>query len=579
MQFKVDKNSISYQIKELLAQVAGVKIAEICLEHPESLEHGDYSSNFALAKFENVKCQSSNVKSPMDLAEKIAAKLPKVDFLEKVEVVSPGFINFFLSPKWLSKQLPPVLKEDGGFGKLTIAHGKKIMVEFAHPNTHKQFHLGHLRNVCLGESISRILGALGDQVIRANYQGDVGLHIAKALWALAKLKTKNEKLKTLDKKIKFLAEAYAAGNKAYEEDEKAKQEIIKINEQLYGRDQAVMPLYQETRQWSLDYFDRIYQRLGTKFNRLYFESEVAELGKKLVLQRLDKVFAKSQGAIIFDAEKYGLHNRVFINSLGFPTYEAKDMGLGQLQFQEYQPDLIVHVVGPEQSGYFQVVFKALESVVPASKAKEYHRVYGWVRLKKGKMSSRSGQVVTAEWLLDEAKKRLLKVFKMKPEIAEQVAVGAVKYSMLKLEPQTELVFDIDESLSLAGNSGPYLQYTFVRAKSVLENAKFQISNDKLKFTFRRNPVKRAIQNLKLNTEELMILRTIYKFPEVVREAGKKYAPNLIANYLFDLAQKFNLFYNKHRIIGNDFRLALTTAVAQVLQNGLDLLGIQTPEKM
>ncbi|MBL7159569.1 arginine--tRNA ligase [Candidatus Microgenomates bacterium] len=591
----VDKGSIVCQLQELVWRAAsefdeGLKVEDIHLEHPQEESHGDYSANIAMAMFaQTFKPEGFKIKSPLDLAKLIVKNLPKTDYLEKVEVVPPGFINFWLSKAYLATSIIQIIKEKEMFGRSGKLGKQKIMVEFAHPNTHKPFHIGHLRNITLGESIVRILEANGVKVIRTNYQGDVGLHIAKCLWAIKKQKTDNKKLKTLDEKIEFLGKAYAEGNKAYEEDEKAKEEIIKINGQIYNQDPKIIPLWQETRQWSLDYFDRIYKRVYSKFDRLYFESEVVS-GKEVAKEAVKKgILKESEGAIIFDGEKYGLDTRVFINSLDFPTYEGKELRLSQLEFSEFgEIDKCIHVVGPEQTSFFKVTFKVEELLDSEKfKDKQYHLVYGWVKLKKGKMASRLGNVVLGEWLIDEVKKRLLKEFKMSDEVAEIVTVGAVKYSFLKFSPSREIVFDIDESINMEGDSGPYLQYAYARARSVLRKSEIRNSKSETNSKFK-------IRNSKLNKEEIAVLRTLYKFPEVVKEAGKNYAPNLICNYLFDLAQKFNGFYNKHSIINakcqnpndkykdedlRDFRLALTIATAQVLQNGLNLLGIKALEKM
>ena len=623
MKFKmVDKTSIVYQLQELVWQAGkkfdqGLKLGDVQIEHPENEGYGDYASNFALAKFEALTTHNSQLTTPLDLAQFIARLLKEerelrfANTIEKIEVAPPGFINFWLSKEYLMSQIEKIIKEKDGFGKLATFKGKKMMVEFAHPNTHKLFHLGHLRNISLGESIVRILEANGAEVVRANYQGDVGLHIAKCLYGIlqtqnAKRKTQNynsklKTLKTLNQKIEFLGKAYVQGNKAYEEDENAKQEIIKINEQIYNQDPKIMPLWQKTRQWSLDYFDRIYKRVDSKFDRFYFESEMVE-GKEMAQSAVEKgILKKSEGAIIFDGKKYGLDIRVFVNALGFPTYEAKELKLAELELAEFgKIDQCLHVVGPEQISFFKVTFKAEELLNPEKfKGKQHHLVYGWVRLKRGKMSSRAGKVVLAEWLIDEVKKRLLKEFKMSEEVGEKVAVGAVKYSFLKVSPRSEIAFDIDESINMEGDSGPYLQYTYARCRSVLRKA------DDYKDVIAQF-IARSSRELKFaNPEEMAILRTIYKFPEVVGEAGQNYAPNLICNFLFDLAQKFNGFYNKHRILqqgnkatrqqGNKeqkneiakernseirtFRLALTQATAQVIKNGLYLLGIKVLEKM
>jgi len=576
---------IAAKIKKDLTKILEelkLPVGNLVLEHPlrqaqGKQDHGDYSTNIAMVLFSQKK---NKVASPLDLAQQItsafrSAGLP--DYVTKIKVEKPGFINLWLKKKVLVKEIGKVLEEKESYG--LIKSGKtKIMVEFAHPNTHKQFHIGHLRNICLGESLSRILAANGNKVVRANYQGDIGLHVAKCLWALGK--SKRATPKSLDNKIAWLAKAYVKGNQAYEENEKAKKAIQELNQKIYGQDKQTKELWRKTRGWSLQYFDMIYQRLGVKFDRLYFESEVAEPGKQIVLKN-KKMFPKSEGAVIFPGEKYGLHTRVFINQAGLPTYEAKDMALAKLQFKEFNPQKIIHVVGPEQKAYFSVVFEALKQIMPASAKREYHLAYGWVRLKQGKMASRTGQTVLAEWLLDEVKKRLRKKFKMTNQVAEAVAVGAVKYSLLKFNPISEIAFDIEESINLEGNSGPYLQYTYARCQSVLKKRQ----SDKEPKSHSRFNFDPLVLGDSVSEEGRAVLRMFYKFPEVVREAGENYAPNLIGNFLFDLAQAYNLFYNRQPILKAEpqklveFRLALTAAVSQIIKNGLDLLGVETVEKM
>jgi len=562
---------ISQQIKKDLGKVCQklkINPSKLFLEHPADSQHGDYATNIAL------RCWQKEYHSPFDLAAKIvntwrSEGLPA--YLAKIEVAKPGFINLWLERDFLISQIDEVIKKK--YLRATAKEKKGIMVEFAHPNTHKQFHIGHLRNICLGEAICRLLEASGKPVCRVNYQGDVGLHVAKCLWGLLRFKKPNPR--SLGQKIELLGKAYIKGHRAYEEDSKAKTEIEKLNLQIYNQDKEIMKLWKETRSWSLEYFDQIYQRLGAKFDRLYFESQVAKEGKKIVLQNLKKkIFQKSEGAVIFPGEKYGLHNRVFINQKGLPTYEAKDIALAKKQFADFSPLKILHVVGPEQKGYFEVVFKALEKVFPKTTNKEFHLIYGWVRLKNGKMSSRTGEVVLGEWLLSEVKKILNRQFKMAEKIAEKVAIGAIKYSLLKFSPQSEIVFDINESINLEGDSGPYLQYTYARCQSVLAKSEIDLKKSELNLS---HPYPKP--------EEQAILRTVYKFPEVVQQAGEKFSPNLICSFLFDLAQKYNVFYNKHSILKADnkelirFRLFLTLAVSQVIKTGLNLLGIEAPEKM
>ncbi len=582
------------------------------VEVPEDPSHGEYTTNIAM------KLAGVWKKPPMDIAlqvveegkrqkakgkseehdhnikqkhQKTSVKESVFDILqdiEKVEVAPPGFINFFLTEAKLSSCISQVINEAERFGTMPKQKGR-VMVEFAHPNTHKAFHIGHLRNITTGEAMVRLLEAGGREVIRANYQGDVGMHIAKCLWAMQNLPDflpTRVAAKNVQEKVDFLGKAYAAGNKAYEDPsvdgKTAKKEIGEINKLIYAKDQKIYDLYRETRQWSLDYFSQIYKRVGSHFDRFYFESEVYASGKAAVLAGLTKgVFQESEGAIIFPGEKYGLHNRVFVTSEGNPTYEGKDMGLVGLQMAEYHPDLIIHIVGPEQASYFQVIFKAMELLFPETIGKQQHLIYGWVRLKHGKMSSRSGNVVLGEWLLDEAKKEVRKILEQsaseynkeqQEEIAEKAAIAAVKYAFLKVSTKSEIAFDFKESVNLEGDSGPYLLYTYARAKSVLRKAG---KTD--------HKVSKAI---KLNSEEKAVVRLLGQFPERVAEASNGYAPNLLCTYLFNLAQSYNLFYAKHSILGADnspevsqFRLGLTAGVAQVLKNGLYLLGIDTLAQM
>ena len=296
---------ISEKIKQLISEALG-ETQEIPLEKPAQKEHGDFATSIAL------KLAQESKKNPRELAEEIRAKLPESDLISKTEVAGPGFINFHLSKKALKEQITAEFKGD------SLA-GQKIMVEFAHPNTHKAFHIGHLRNICLGESLVRILESQGAEIFRANYQGDVGLHVAKCLWGYAQSEEPQD-LYTPQKKAEFLGKVYAIGGTKFEEDEQAKKEIYALNKQIYARDPEIMPLWEKTREWSLEYFEYSYKRLGSHFDGLFFESQVYELGKEIVEEYLKKgIFEESEGAIIFPGEKHGLHNRVFITGEGNPV--------------------------------------------------------------------------------------------------------------------------------------------------------------------------------------------------------------------------------------------------------------------
>jgi len=596
-------------------ETLGLTKTDFALEHPREMAHGDYSSNVAMRLFSksqdtnskdqtNSKSQISKLNNPREISEAIKKEIEKdlPDFLEKVEVAGLGFINFYLADKYLVEEMGKVVEEAQEFGQVRELFDKKLMVEYAHPNTHKQFHIGHMRNIALGESLCRIFEANGAKVIRTNYQGDVGLHVAKAIWGARKLGLPSDSA-SLSDKVTFLGKAYVEGNAAYEEDEKAKKQIQALNIAIYVADGSVKNVWEKTRSWSLEYFDWIYKRVYAKYDRLYFESEVAEQGKKASKEALKKgVLSRSQGAVVFLGEKHGVDTRVFLTKEDLPTYEGKELGLAALEFSEFgEIDKCIHVVGPEQKSFFEVTFKVEELLDPEKyKGKQKHFVYGYVQLKEGKMSSRKGNILTGEWLLDEAKKMIEKVLakgeysdKEKEEIAEMVAVGAVKHSMLRVAPIKNIAFDFGESVSFEGNSGPYLQYTFARAKSVLRKSQTSNNKDQTNSKSQIPNYKKLLESIKSdgvgNQEEKVILRLLYQFPEVVAEAGKEYAPHKICDYLFALSQAFNGFYNMHSILGSkkfkvsskqrDFRLVLTAAVAQVVENGLYLLGIKSPRKM
>ncbi len=546
----------------------GVENESILLDHPSDSQFGDLTTNIAFKLSKQLK------KNPYQIAQDIVKNLPKNDAVEKVEVVKPGFINFWIRDSQFIKPLEQFSHGEFIFPTFHFGKNKKLMIEFAHPNTHKLFHIGHLRNISIGESLVRILETVGNQVIRSNYQGDIGLHIAKCLWFI-KYKTTKEEFDTIRKapvhdRMTFLGKAYAAGQVAYD-DEQLKKQITQINGMIYKREGDVLDLWEETKKWSFDYLEEIYKRVYTKFDRLYPESEFDRRGIEICKTAEKKgVLKQSKGALVFDGTPYKLHTRVFINSLGYPTYEGKELALAEKEFSEFgELDKCIHVVTPEQTSFFQVTFKVEELLdVKKFKGKQFHLAYEWVKLKEGKMSSRTGNVIEAEWLIDKAKEKILGQFKCDKDTAEIIAIAAVKYSFLKNGVFSQIAFDFDESISLEGNSGPYLLYTYVRTQSILNKEKEY----------------RIPKEVTLNPQERMLAQSLSNYQEVVMIAAKNLSPNLIANYLFDLAQKFSLFYEKCPILKakeseKNLRLLLTSATAQVIRNGLYLLGIKTVKKM
>ena len=351
----------------------------------------------------------------------------------------------------------------------------------------------------------------------------------------------------------------------------------------------IYELYVKGRSWSLEYFEQIYARLGTKFDGYYPESVVGEIGYKYVLDNLGSVFEKSEGAIIYKGEKVGLHTRVFINKHNLPTYEAKELGLAPKKYEDFKYDESIIVTGNEINEYFKVLISALKEINPKLGNATLHLGHGMVRLPEGKMSSRTGKIVTAEEILDEVKSMVFKILEKsdvteseKESIAEKVAIGSIKYSFLKTGIGQDIIFDFDKSLSLEGNSGPYLQYTYARTQSVGKKA---LGTRQKALDFQK--LMPSPYSLVPNSEEIALLRTFTHFSDIISMSAKNYSPNLLCNYLYDLAQKFNLFYNMHGILEqrtkdkeqSNFRLALTSATGQVLKNGLYLLGIEAPGRM
>ncbi len=611
------REAIISSLEDVLKDL-GITGVESRLELPKDLSHGDYTSNIALAIF-----SKSKVRTAMELAEKIADDLRfeirDLRIIEKIDVVKPGFINFWLSKDFLISQLGALggEKKIDGIEESHVAL-QKIMIEYADPNTHKEMHIGHLRTLLTGEAIARILESRGNKVFRANYQGDIGSHVAKALYGIKKLMLEDgltlekiNKWKNLEK-AHFLGRGYIRGNQDYETH---KEEIDKINKELYeivlsnSRNlSSLSRLYLRSRKWSLDYYDDFYKEFYVKFDRLFFESEVAFCGRKIVEENVDKIFKNSEGAIIFSGEKYGLHTRVFVTKQGYSTYEGKEMCLAFKQYEAFPFDKNIHVVASEQAGYFKVVFKALELLDSEKfKGKEFHLSMGMVNIVGMKISSRTGQILRVDELIEgvrEGIKSLIKEGRIetkdREKILEQIAVGAIKYSMLRVGVLKNVEFDIQKSISLDGDSGPYLQYAYARTQSVLSKVKTQ--NSKLKTTAQSLKLKDEewVKNYELNDQELDLLRVMYRFDEVIKEAADKFSPNILCGYLFDLAQRFNLFYQKYRILEagsvgineehprdvienaveiREFRLALTSGVGKIIREGLYLLGISAPEEM
>lgn len=566
------------QLQNYLKNITG---DEWSLQATADEKFGDYSSNLAF------RLGKARKMAPMAVAESLAKELAKKDggkFFARVVAAAPGFINFMLQPAMFHEELRTVLKLKNKYGRNNTLKTEKTIVEYTDPNPFKEFHIGHLMSNTIGEALSRIVEWNGAEVKRACYQGDVGMHVAKAVWGWAQTEKNGffpdvpfEKW-TLEARVNFWGGCYKKGSAAFDLGREEAKEIAEINRKIYeGSDKTIVDIYAKGKQTSLDYFEQIYKKLGTKFDYKFFESETGVYGKEIVEDGIKKgIFEKSEGAIVFKGEKYGLHTRVFINSEGLPTYEAKELGLAGIKYKKYAYDKSIVITGNEVDEYFKVLLKAMELIFPELAKKTLHLSHGMLRLPTGKMSSRTGDVITAEALIAEVEKMVAAKIKdrdlaekEKAVIGEQVAVGALKYSILKQAIGGNIIFDFEKSISFDGDSGPYLQYAHTRALSILERAKQEKVRASLAFAPK---------------EVSEIERMICRFPEVVERAGKEYAPNYLVTYLTELARSFSAYYAKVKVVDSadeysPYKLALTSAFGQVMENGLEILGISAPEEM
>ena len=536
------------KIRKIIGEEIGGETPPIL--RPPHMAHGDYA-----------------VFVGMDRAEQVAGAIRNElgDLVSKVEIAKPGFVNITLSREAVTFAVAEAAKTaQGGSPNASQSEafrGKKVMVEYSNPNAFKEMHVGHLVGTVVGESLSRLVENTGAEVARDTFGGDIGPNVAKALWGLQKNKINEPTM------AQEIGEAYTGGSNAYESDPKAKEEIDALNQAIYeGSDKELMEMWRKGRDVSMEEFRRIWRLLGTKFDFEFFDSDTTETGLRVVNDGLNKgIFEKSDGAIIYNGEKKGVHTMVFITSHDTPTYEAKDIGLAFLKEERWPSDKVIIVTGNEQTGRFKTILSALAELAPMLAVKTEHVATGFLKLASGKMSSREGNVITASEFIKEVVEKAGKK-NADPFIAEQVAVGAIKYMILRQAPGSDIIFDEEKSLSLEGDSGPYLQYALVRAKSVLAQA-----------------VSSKQKTVSEDSEEpYKIERIILHFPEVTARSARELAPNLLVNYLTELAGEWNSFYAQERIIGGEnetHKLLVARAFVSTMTNGLTLLGIPAPDKM
>jgi len=560
------KNELQQAIAQIASKLYGFE-DRVELSRPDS-QFGDFATNIAL------QLSKTAGQNPRQIAEALAAELRTglADKLSEVSIAGPGFINLHLTDAALA-----ALAEQAPARPLL---GKTVVVEYSDPNPFKPLHAGHLYTTLVGDMIARLNEVAGAKVIRINYGGDVGMHVAKNMWAIVKHLGGElpEKLAEVDQAERpaWLGARYVEGNNAYEDDEAAKTEIVAMNKRIYelhtdsDTSSPLARIYQTCRQWSYDYFATLYEQLEVvSFDRYIAESEVTPLGLATVKEQLAKgVYEQSDKAVIFDGEKYGLHARVFINSEGLPTYEAKDVGLSLTKWRDYNFDESIIITANEQMQYMQVVIASIAQFAPEAAQRTKHLVHGVVKLQGGqKMSSRKGNVVTALEILEAARQAGAENNSDRTNPNQETILAAVKYAFAKNRMGTDIAYDPKDSVALEGNSGPYLQYAHARARGILLKA---------------GATEDEVADTKLQADERTLLLKISEYHEAVDKAVADSMPHHICSYLYELAQTFNRFYENNHVVGDPrqaLRVRLVEQYADTLKAGLGMLGIVAPNRM
>ncbi|MGM9739277.1 MAG: arginine--tRNA ligase [Candidatus Cryptobacteroides sp.] len=515
-----------------------------------------------------------------------------------------GFLNISFSPLYWNELFTDILS-DKDFGQLPST-GQNIMVEFSSPNTNKPLHLGHIRNNLLGDSVSRLLKACGNNVMKVTLVNDRGVHICKSMLAWLKVGNGITPENSGKKGDHLVGDCYVAFNDIYKNEvdglvaggmskDQAEKEAPSLKEahdmlvKWEEGDKEVRDLWKTMNGWVMDGFDKTYRELGISFDKTYFESETYLLGKELVQKGLDMgVFVKDpDGSVWCDLTADGLDRKLLLRSDGTSVYMTQDLGTAERRFSEYKLDSHVYVVGNEQNYHFQVLKLILGKLGFKWADDIFHLSYGMVELPEGKMKSREGTVVDADDLLEqmyeEARKTSEESGKLadmsdeeKNQLYKMIGLGALKYFIIKVDPKKTMLFNPKESIDFNGNTGPFIQYTHARIKSILRKADDQGISHK---------AADVLASIEPSAKETRLIKLLSTFPAKVAEAGAAYSPAVIANYAYDIAKEFNQYYHDTRILQEEdqdvrrFRLVLIQTVAEVLVKAMDILGIQLPERM
>lgn len=607
---------ISIETKIAEAVITGIKVL-YGQEVPEKMvqlqeTRAEFEGNLTLVVFPFLKISR---KKPEDTAQEIGQYLVENvnDVVSRFNVVK-GFLNLVISPALWIKMLEDINGEKKfGFKPIT-EDSPLVMIEYSSPNTNKPLHLGHVRNNLLGWALANVMEANGNRVVKTNIVNDRGIHICKSMLAWLKYGNGETPESTGKKGDHLIGDYYVSFDKHYREEvkelatkfvtegmneeaaiEKAKQEaplMIEAHEMLVKwehNDPEVRALWRKMNEWVYAGFDETYKALGVGFDKIYYESDTYLEGKEKVEEGLQKGFfyRRDDNSVWADLTKEGLDEKLLLRSDGTSVYMTQDIGTAKLRFQDYPIDKMIYVVGNEQNYHFQVLSILLDKLGFKWGKDLVHFSYGMVELPNGKMKSREGTVVDADDLIATmvADAREMSADKMKKlegltekeanEIARIVGMGALKYFILKVDARKNMLFNPEESIDFNGNTGPFIQYTYARIRSILRKA----SAEGIEV-----PVTLPVE-AELSDKEISLIQHLNGFTTAVRQAGIDYNPSCIANYCYELVKEYNQFYHDFSVLKEEnqnkkiVRLALSEAVGKVVRNGLGLLGIEVPERM
>lgn len=545
-------NSLVAQVSSTIKDIYDIETTPV-FTRPEP-QFGDWATNVAMQLAKQVG------QNPRMIAERIAEQLSETGQYEAVEVAGPGFINIRLKDNALLAET----RQDPRPSRA----GKVAVIETNNPNPFKAMHIGHAYNSVMGDTIANLLAVSGAKVHRVSYHGDIGAHVGKSMWAWLKYCDGDAaKLSQIpeNERNTWMNKMYAEGATAAKADETAKKEIEGLAKQSFTReDPLYAAVYDTIKEWSFDQIDGNVKRLGNvPIERRYLESQADPVGVATVKANVPNVFQESNGAIVFKGSEHGSFDNAFVGSNGLGLYAAHDMGLIQLKSQDYpNMDTCITVTGGEQAAYFKGVIAAAELALPEVKGKMQNFSTGLVKLSTGKMSSRTGDVVTIEWLFDEFGKAITE---RGGEPEDEIIAGALRYQFLKVKIGGDVIFNVNEAVSLTGNTGSYLQYAHARACRILEKTTAQFT-----------------MPAEIRSEDRALVRKLGEYHEIIELATRTLEPHHICNYLFELAQEFNRYYEQHQVVGSEHethRVGLVHLYADTLKAGLTILGIYAPEKM